>query len=97
MPSPYETEVEGQRETLQSYVDALTALAPDAESVESLYTKPGKPWRSLSGETRCWQCVQSALDVFVQRLSVLDAKQRLAMRAWYEGLLDIGGYYYGNC
>ena len=54
-------------------------------------------WKLINAEIRSWECLQGSLDVFVQRISVAEnAQQKQQMRAWYETLQDIGGYYYSN-
>ena len=60
--------------------------------------RPGaeREWGEIAGEIRAWEAVQGSLDVYVQRISVADAQQKVHMRAWYESLQEIGGLYYGN-
>jgi hypothetical protein len=54
-------------------------------------------WRAVTAEVRSWECLQGALDVFVQRISVADSAQgKQQMRAWYEAIQDIGGHYFAN-
>lgn len=101
LPSPYDTSASATGSAnfdISSYVDLLTDVhlaqnvATDAGgnalSVRSLYAVDN--WKSVVNETQCWILVQRALDTFFQRIHVVDAAQKQAMRLWYETILDIG-------
>jgi hypothetical protein len=76
-------------------------------SVCSLYLSPADSrestmdgvidWKGVPSEQASWERLLVSLDTFVQRISVAgSAQQKQQMRAWYEALQDMGGYYYAN-
>ena len=108
MPMPHESG-QGEH-TLASYLEALTALPLGAEADAALLLLAAQParasalpsiraaysdsWRSLPAEMAAWQSVQASLDVLVQRTAVAEGASKAAMRAWYDGLLDIGTFFF---
>jgi hypothetical protein len=59
-------------------------------SVRSLYAAHGEQWNSIVNEKQCWALMQQALDIYFQRITVVDGAQKQAMRLWYESILDVG-------
>ena len=61
-----------------------------------LYSSPSE-WKNSESQSKSWLLFQEALDLFIQRQSVMnDAKQRQILRKWYETILTIGGHYFGG-
>jgi hypothetical protein len=53
-------------------------------------------WRDVSAESAAWKRMGTALDIFVQRLSVADPQVKTSMRAWYESLVGISGFFFSD-
>lgn len=57
----------------------------------SAVSHPTPSSNNSNAEQSAWQLMQTSLDVFVQRVSVLEQTQaKHSLRGWYEGLLEIG-------
>lgn len=107
MPLPYES-AQDQDMTLQSYLEELTVTSEDTPSPEvsrdyaagsfpaltTIRASYSDSWRTVSSEMASWQCVQSSLDVLVQRTAVAEGSQKATMRAWYDSISDIGTMYF---
>jgi hypothetical protein len=98
LPLPYEI----SEMTLQLYIDNLTDISNkdgrENLTVKSLYSnKDDYRYRTCQqGEIKTWDAVQTSLDLFLQRIAVLESQdQKNQMRLWYELILEIGGSFFG--
>eukprot|EP01038_Epipyxis_sp_PR26KG_P011157 gene11157-14969_t len=68
----------------------------DIYSVCSLYIsfqKVDSRWNMIENEKRNWELIQLSLDIFFQRLSVIEnSAQKQTMRLWYENVMDISSH-----
>lgn len=97
LPSPYD--VSGSN--ISTYLDQLTSVVEDntsrdsksslVPSIRGLYFTQ---WKRSKTEQEAWTLIQSCLDTYLQRVSVMDGNQKLIMRQWYELILEIGGHYF---
>jgi len=87
--------------SLQLYIESLTAIEIDDKKTDDLFNTIRKlygninHYKTLSGERFCWDAVQQAMDILVQRIAVLsEGQEKQNNREWYEVILEIGGHFY---
>lgn len=64
-----------------------------ASTIRLLYPVEGNEvddWRKIPTESKAWEAMQQALDIFFQRIAVAEGAQKASMRDWYEAVLDLG-------
>jgi hypothetical protein len=88
--------------SLSLYIENLTIIDIDDNKSDDLFNTIRKlyghnnHYKTLNGERYCWNCVQQAMDILVQRIAVLpEGQDKQLMREWYELILEIGGTYFG--
>lgn len=87
--------------SLSLYIENLTIIDIDDNKSDDLFNTIRKlyghnnHYKTLNGERYCWNCVQQAMDILVQRIAVLpEGQDKQLMREWYELILEIGGTYF---
>jgi hypothetical protein len=90
LPLPYE--VNGFN--LQAYMSLLMKLEDTSPAIPTIRSNYLSSWKKSKAEVEVWKLIQVGLDTFLQRISVLDAKQKASMRLWYELILDLGGHFF---
>jgi hypothetical protein len=88
-----------------SGASSLSASQPSS-SIRSLYipiTTTGAAsssnnssgsWRVVRNEIASWECFQTSLDTFSQRILVMEGVEKQQMRGWYESIAEIGSWYF---
>lgn len=84
-------------EILTNTSDEFLMTSPATEeiiSIRGLYYSHS--WKKSKGELQVWSMIQSSLDIYLQRLGVIEGPQKEKMQAWYDLINDVGGYYFGG-
>jgi hypothetical protein len=76
--------------------DSVLNIYPSTAASRQTYHRAGG-WAGVNSEQTAWAIMQTCLDIYVQRVSVIgDASNKQSLRGWYEGLLEIGQKLYGS-
>lgn len=51
-------------------------------------------WNKVVNEKQHWEMLQQCLDIFFQRIAVMEGEDKIQSRAWYEAIVDIGSQYF---